>query len=187
MKNTFSLSTVERNSIGGWTVRYPLHNESDGKMWFGEANFDQDRKGDALLLAQEKEDAYLLRDDVDAEAIEQTFNTILQLMHDPERYILLSAQIKRLADQIANYQGDTGDVWYIGENDEFTVGDFIPAAYWHFSHWHDGQGSWEYQTLSSLGRIFSPGMTSEPEPDDPEHYPFQVLGETAGSYWGHIH
>ena len=185
MKNTFSLSTVERNSIGGWTVRYPLHNESDGKMWFGEAHFDQDRKADALLLAQEKEDAYLLRDDVDAEAIEQTFNTILQLMHDPERYILLSAQIKRLADQITNYQGDTDSIWDIGESGEFTISDLIPAAYWHFSHWHNGQASWEYQTLSSLGRIFSPGMTSEPEPDDPEHYPFQVLGETAASYWGH--
>ena len=185
--NTFSLSTVERNSIGGWTVRYPLHDESDGKMWFGEAHFDQDRKGDALLLAHEKESAYLLRDEIDAEAIEQTFNTILQLMHNPERYVLLAAQIKRLADQIANYKSDTDSVWYIGENDEFTVGVFITAAYWHFSHWHDGQGSWEYQTLSSLGRIFSPGMTSEPEPDDPEHYPFQVLGETAASYWGHIH
>ena len=73
------------------------------------------------------------------ESIEHTFNTILDVMHDPQRYVLLAAQIKFLADQIRDYQGDSGDIWYIGENDEFTIGTFIPAAYWHFSHWHDGQ------------------------------------------------
>ena len=52
------ISTVERNSISGWTVRYPVRDEPDGKILFGEAHFDQNRKRDALLLAREKEDAY---------------------------------------------------------------------------------------------------------------------------------
>ena len=141
---------------------------------------------EVLGIVEEVRETYLKNANSDAlESIEKTFNTILQVMHDPERYVLLSAQIKFLADQIRDYQGDSDDLWCIGEGGEFTISDFIPAAYWHFSHWH-GQPSWEYQTLSALGAIFSPGMTSEPEPDEPEHYPFQVLGETAASFWGHV-
>ena len=186
-KIKFNLSTVTRSSIGGWTVVYPVRDEPRRGIVFSEQHFDGDRKGDALGYAREKEDAYYNADADALESIEQTFNTILQIMHDPERYVLLAAQIKFLADQIRDYQGDSGDIWYIGDDNEFTVGDLIPAAYWHFTHWHDGQQSWEYQTLSALGSIFSPGMTAEPEPDDPEHYPFQVLGETAASFWDHVH
>ena len=65
MKNTFSIATVEKNSIGGWTVRYPLHNDSNPGLWFGEAHFDHNRKREALLLAHEKETAYLLPNDID--------------------------------------------------------------------------------------------------------------------------
>jgi|11BtaG_2_1085332.scaffolds.fasta_scaffold00372_18 hypothetical protein len=180
---TYRISTVTRNSIGGWTVVYPVRDEPGEGLLVSEKHFDADRKKDAYKFAQEREDQYL---NCHVKSIEHTFNTILDVMHDPQRYMLLAAQIKFLADQIRDYQGDSGDIWYIGENDEFAIGDFIPAAYWHFSHWHDGQQSWEYQTLSALGTIFSPGMTSEPEPDEPEHYPFQVLGETATSFWGHV-
>lgn len=65
MKNNFSLATVEKNSIGGWTVRYPLHNESNRGVWFGEAHFDHNRMSEALMLAHEKEAAFFMPHDID--------------------------------------------------------------------------------------------------------------------------
>jgi hypothetical protein len=111
----FNLSTVTRNSVGGWTVRYPVRNEPRNGIVFGEKHFDGNRKGDALGYAKEKEEAYYNADSDALESIEHTFNTILQIMHDPERYVLLAAQINFLADQIRDYQGDSGDIWYIGK------------------------------------------------------------------------
>lgn len=67
MKNNFSLATVEKNSIGGWTVRYPIHNVSSRGLWFRESHFDHNRKSEALLLAHEKETDFLLTNDIEGE------------------------------------------------------------------------------------------------------------------------
>jgi len=65
----FIIATVEKNSIGGWTVRYPIPDALNGKGWFSEAHFDHNRKAEALALAHEKESdfvsATLLENDIE--------------------------------------------------------------------------------------------------------------------------
>ena len=79
---------------------------------------------------------------------------------------------------IADYDGDNDDWIYIGE---FTcaMDSMLIAAYWHLSHWHSGQWSDEYRALCSIGRVFSPGMSSEPVRGDSEYYTYQCLDEMA--------
>lgn len=190
-KITLKLSTVTRNSIGGWTVFYPVRNETTfiinrwplSRILCSEQHFDGNRKADALSFAREKEEAYLQADEKLLKRIDQTFRTILEVMHDPARYVLLTEQVKFLADQINEYQGDRNQIWYMRHGDESAILDFLPAAYWHFACWNDGQQSFEYQALSALEKVFSAGITEEPEEGDPEHYYFQLLDETATSYW----
>jgi hypothetical protein len=191
-KITLKLSTVNRNSIGGWTVFYPVRNENvftDNGLWpisrilCSEKHFDGNRKAEALSFAREKEQAYYQGDEKLLERIDQAFRTILEVIHDPERYVLLTEQVKFLADQINEYQGDRNHIWHMRHGGDFTILDFMPAAYWHFTNWCLDQQSLEYQALSALEKVFSAGITEEPEEGEPEHYPFQLLGETAMSYW----
>lgn len=51
--------------------------------------------------------------------------------------------------------------WEIGEGEECSLDNVIVGAYWAMGDWHGGQSSPEYSTLSRLGEIFQPGMTSE--------------------------
>jgi len=85
--------------------------------------------------------------------------------------------LKKLADLVADYKPD--DWIYIGEYGHATASDMIIGAYWHLTEWHAGQYSDSYAAMSSLGRIFSPGMASGPEDDSPELAVYQALNELA--------
>ena len=68
----------------------------------------------------------------------------------------------KLADAVHNFPmpDDGYEIWDIGEFGTCTLSDYIVGAYWHFAEWHQGQNSPGYAALSSLGQVFSPGMTS---------------------------
>ena len=74
---------------------------------------------------------------------------------------------------------DGFEVWAIGEAGSCTVDSLIVGAYWHFTEWHSGQSSDGYRALSNLGDVFSPGMTSGPEPDTTENDVYLALDAIA--------
>ena len=73
---------------------------------------------------------------------------------------------------------EESDVWWIGEDDEFSLAELIIGAYWHYTEWHGGQHSLEYRALSTLGQIFNPGMTTGPE-EGGELYAYESLADLA--------
>ena len=78
-------------------------------------------------------------------------------------YDRITDAIIALANAVADYDGDTEAMWYIGECEGSTMmclSDLIVGAYWHYAEWHAGQWSKGYQALSALGRVFDPGMSS---------------------------
>jgi len=75
-------------------------------------------------------------------------------------YNRITNTITKLADAIHDYDGDTESIWYIGEYGNCYMVDLIVGAYWHYSEWHGGMFSQGYAALSSLGRIFDPGMST---------------------------
>ena len=115
--------------------------------------------------------------------IENTFKAVHQMMGNPEQYRDVTEQIILLADQIDSFEGEGEEIWYIGEGLEFGITDLLVGAYWHFSEWHNGQESLSYAALSALGSVFTPNMSQPPTGDEPEHYPFEALGEMAHIYW----
>jgi len=64
-----------------------------------------------------------------------------------------------LANAVHDFEGDTDDIWCIGEGGSCCLSDLIIGAYRHYAEWHAGQWSKGYAALSSLGQIFNPGMT----------------------------
>jgi hypothetical protein len=96
-------------------------------------------------------------------------------------YWRLTDAIIRLSELIRDYDGDTEDIWYIGEYGECCLSDLIVGAYWHYTEWHGGQSSQGYRALSALGQIFDPGMSS---PDDEqENAAYLELDLLAGEYF----
>lgn len=87
----------------------------------------------------------------------------------------LPAAFIELADAI-DAADDDGAWVYLGEG-ETNAADLIVAAYWALAHWHSGQWSDEYEALCSLGRIFEPGRTSEPNEDDSSWTAYQAIEE----------
>jgi hypothetical protein len=67
--------------------------------------------------------------------------------------------------------------WSIGEYTEASLDSLVIGAYWSLSEWYSGQGSLEYQALCQLGRIFKPGMTCAPTPEDSEYTAYELIGE----------
>lgn len=88
--------------------------------------------------------------------------------------------IIRLADMVAEKETPEFFLQETGEGNEFCLADLIIGAYWHYSQWHGGQSSKGYAALSSLGRIFSPGIESGPEPETGERSAFELLHQLAG-------
>ena len=82
-------------------------------------------------------------------------------------YDRITEAITRLADSVHDYDGDSDELWSIGEHD-YSLSELIVGAYWHYTEWHAGQWSPGYAALSSLGRVFDPGMTY-PEEDNPAY------------------
>ena len=72
---------------------------------------------------------------------------------------------------------ETEHMWEtIGEHSGACLGDLIVGAFWTLTAWYAGQSSPEYAALCALGRIYSPGMTSGPEPETGEAIAAEMLG-----------
>ncbi|KAE8546182.1 hypothetical protein [Marinobacter nauticus] len=85
----------------------------------------------------------------------------------------------KLADMLVETETDEFTFQEIGEHSEADLGALIIGAFWHYTEYHKGQDSKGYAALSSLGRIFSPGMEQGPEPDSSEYDAYRMLAELA--------
>jgi hypothetical protein len=65
----------------------------------------------------------------------------------------------------------------LGEFSDACLGDLVVGAYWSCSEWYNGQASDTYAAFCSLGQVFSPGMTSCPEPDASEFTAYELIGK----------
>lgn len=98
----------------------------------------------------------------------EAYNTIITsavFRTDGERIDLPDALIDLC--RAINKEGETD--WYMGEGSEACLSDLIPGAYWALAECHSGQNSDTYAALCALGSIFSPGMSSQPDEEDPEY------------------
>lgn len=94
-------------------------------------------------------------------------------------YSKVTQALDLLARLVHDYPDDSSDLWAIGEFSSASLDSLIVGAYWHFSQWHNGQGSPEYRALSSLGQVFKPGCTSAPSRGENEYDVFQALDAMA--------
>jgi hypothetical protein len=81
----------------------------------------------------------------------------------------------RLLVKLIELQDETD--WSYGGESYASLDSLIVGAYWYFSENYAGQASEEYETLCTLGRIFSPGMTSGPEEESSELDVYNALVE----------
>ena len=79
-----------------------------------------------------------------------------------------------LGSAINSYDGEDEDWIYLGEFGT-SLDSIIVGGYWHLTGWHGGQASDSYAALCSLGRAFSPGMSSGPEEDSQENDVYEML------------
>tara|TARA_R110000822_G_scaffold43512_1_gene117352 strand:- start:348 stop:737 length:390 start_codon:yes stop_codon:yes gene_type:complete len=88
-------------------------------------------------------------------------------INTPLDYERLQDCLISLSNEIMRHDGETEDIWYIGEGGYCSLPDLIVGAYWHFTEWHEGMTSKSYATLCALGEVFSPHCTSiESERED---------------------
>ena len=85
------------------------------------------------------------------------------------------ALLESLAELVNAYDGDSGDLWAIGECSHCSVGNLLIGAYWFCGDYHDGQTSDEYRLSCRIGEFYSPGMSSGPEPDSMESSAYEAL------------
>lgn len=116
--------------------------------------------------------------------IERVFNIIyrnLFTIHGTMSYEEITDALITLANGIYNDDNRTEEgsdaIWYIGECMECTLADLITGAYWHFTEWHAGQYSKEYEALSALGQVYEPNY----ETVDQDNAAYQTLNERAQS------
>lgn len=87
--------------------------------------------------------------------------------------------INRLCDVINEFYDDEENegecIWSIGEYNELGLDSLIVGAYWFTSDYTNGQASQENITYCSLGTIFNPGMSYEPEEDTSEAVAYELL------------
>ena len=84
-------------------------------------------------------------------------------------------RISDLSNSILEYPGEAEDWLYIGETSAATPDSIIVGAFWHLTEWHGGQSSNSYAALCSCGAVFSPGMTSGPEPESADMDVYEAL------------
>jgi len=89
-------------------------------------------------------------------------------------YTRIQDALRGLVREINTAETDDA-TWSIGECGACTLSDLIVGAFWHFADWHGGQSSYEYETLSILGDLFSPGMSSS----EPDNAAYQALDQMA--------
>lgn len=88
--------------------------------------------------------------------------------------------IIKLANLVAETETPEFFLQETGEFKEFALDSLLIGAYWHYEQWHNGQSSRGYRALSAIGRIYSPGMESEPEQGTGERIAFEQLHKLAG-------
>ena len=66
--------------------------------------------------------------------------------------------------------------WYREDENAYSLDCLIVGAFWHYTEWHGGQDSIEYQALSALGKIFDPNM-SMPETDNLIYQQLNAMAE----------
>lgn len=93
---------------------------------------------------------------------------------------LLNGEKIDLCETIQELVGEikSDEEWvYWGENSFCDCPSFIIGAYWALTEWHGGQCSPEYAAMCAIGSVFSPGMTSRPEPDSCETDAYNAVNE----------
>lgn len=98
--------------------------------------------------------------------IERAFFRIMRsaMFRTDGKEIDLPAALIELGNAVADNDTDES-TWSLGEFLDCDLGSFFVGAYWSCSEWHAGRSSDSYAALCALGRVFSPGCTSGPEPD----------------------
>ena len=94
-------------------------------------------------------------------------------------YSKVTQAIDLLARLVHDYEGDSDDWLYMGECDYAGMTELLVGAFWHYTEWYSGQWSPEYRALCNLGQVFSPGMTSGPEPGTSEKDVYLALDRLA--------
>ena len=95
------------------------------------------------------------------EDFETLFNNILAAA-DSGDYHKTTRGMILLADQLTEHES-IGTWLDIGEFGEFTLADLVIGGFWFYADYHGGQASPEYRALSSLGGVYSPGMSHGPD------------------------
>jgi hypothetical protein len=113
------------------------------------------------------------------ETIERAYAPIIAGLFriKPPKDFDLCESIINLCKAINAFDGDTEGWAYIGEYTECTVSDFLVGAYWALADWHDGQWSDSYEAMCAVGTIFSPGMSSGPEPKTSEYEAYCAIDD----------
>ena len=92
-----------------------------------------------------------------------------------DTYSRVTDAIIALANAVSDYEGDTDELWYIGEYGYMGgLASLIVGAYWHYTHWHGGQWSQGYAAFSALGRVFNPNMSTLDD-EAPEYMTYEAL------------
>ena len=105
-----------------------------------------------------------------------TINESLFMTTGTLDYADVTDSIIELAEAIKSYDGDSTELWHIGESSMCCLDDLIIGAYWHYTEWHGGQSSRGYLALSSLGTIYVPHV----ECGDDENEAYKALETMAG-------
>jgi len=86
-------------------------------------------------------------------------------------YNRITDAIIALSNEIDDFDGETESIWSIGEFGECFMDDLLIGAYWHYTGWHDGQGSKSYAALCCLGKVYTPNY----DMPNPENFALQQL------------
>lgn len=104
--------------------------------------------------------------------LEQFRTEILSYDEITERFIALGTAIH-------DYEGESENLWCIGEYTEASLDDLITGAYWHYTEWHAGQWSDSYRALCSLGTVYTPGYSSLESESESVKYIYNELNKMA--------
>ena len=110
-------------------------------------------------------------------AIVLAYNAIMRsaVFRTDGKPIDLPRALSLLARAVHTHETDESIWSSLGEHTEAPLGDLIVGAYWAMTDWHAGQSSPEYAALCALGQVYSPGMTSGPEPDSCEAIAYELI------------
>ena len=96
-------------------------------------------------------------------------------------YDRITDAIIKLSNAVHSFEGDTEEIWYIGEHGNCCLSDLIVGAYWHYTEYHGGQYSKGYAALCALGQVFNPNMSGAPDPDCSEYIAYESLNDMANN------